>query len=277
MQASDQTNSAFRSGHASSGRQLLAWALATALACAALTSAQAGQTLDIRDGDTAVVRISILDQTRLRADKGRLLDVIGDVYDAQRNPAGRVVVLKDEADGEFYIKPVAEPGVALRPIKLDIKTDRGTVALLLQPAEVVGDTLTLRVSGGTPRSVAASTAVDGNAARSKSPAYVRALKAMTLAMAAPGLADELPVRHAQPGGEPVSLWQEARFVLLSRHEGAGLVGETYELTNVSGQPMVIDERELYREGVRAVSAARLVLSPGQSTRVWIVRDLDDRD
>lgn len=256
-------------------RRAAVWskACATYLLLAGLFCApvQAAQTLDIREGDTAVVRISILDQTRLRAERGRLLDIIGDVYDAQRNPAGRIVVLKDEVDGEFYLKPVPDQPGPLRPIKLDIKTDRGTVGLLLQPAEVVGDTLTLRVSGGGVRQAA-----DGTG-RAKSPAYIRSLKALTLAMAAPGLAGELPVRTAQGGGEVVNLWQEARFVLLSRHDGQGLVGETYELTNVSNQRMVIDERELYRTGVRTVSAARLLLMPGESTRVWIVRDADERD
>ena len=258
------------------------WASRLAVAGMLCTSVQAAQTLDIREGDTAVVKISILDQTRLRAERGRLLDIIGDVYDAQRNPAGRIVVLKDEADGEFYLKPVSagpdQPGLqagSLRPIKLDIKTDRGTVGLLLQPAEVVGDTLTLRVAGGSARARPADGA-DG-AVRTKSPAYIRSLKALTLAMAAPDHTGELPMRSAEGGGEVVSLWQEARFVLLSRHDGQGLVGETYELTNISSQRMVIDERELYRAGVRAVSAARLVLMPGESSRVWIVRDADERD
>lgn len=252
------------------------WASSLLLVAAVCTSVKAAQTLEIREGDTAVVRISILDQTRLRAERGRLLDIIGDVYDAQRNPAGRIVVLKDEADGEFYLKPVPDQAGPMRPIKLDIKTDRGTVGLLLQPSEVVGDTLTLRVAGGAARQVV-SDGSGSSSGRARSPAYIRALKAITLAMASPGLAGELPVRAAEGGAEVVALWQEARFVLLSRHDGQGLVGETYELTNVSNQRMVIDERELYRAGVRAVSAARLLLMPGENTRVWIVRDADDRD
>jgi conjugal transfer pilus assembly protein TraK len=263
-------------------RALQRWASRLALASVLCTSVQAAQILDIREGDTAVVKISILDQTRLRAERGRLIDIFGDVYDAKHNPAGRIVVLKDQPDGDYYLKPVPagpdQPGFqagALRPIKLDIKTDRGTVGLLLQPAEVVGDTLTLRVVGGSAR----PRPVDGadGAARTKSPTYIRSLKALTLAMAAPGLAGELPMRVAEGGGEVVSLWQEARFVLLSRHDGQGLVGETYELTNISSERMVVDERELYRAGVRAVSAARLVLMPGESSRVWIVRDADERD
>ena len=50
----------------------------------------------------------------------------------------------------------------------------------------------------------------------------------------------------------VPLWNEARFVLVRMLEGA-LVGEKYQLTNVSKQRMVIDERELYRRGVIAIA------------------------
>jgi len=218
-----------------------------------------------------VVRISSLDQTRVRVSRGKLIDVIGDVYDAQANPGGRVIVLKD--DGEVYLKPIVDQGVPARPIKLDIKTTSGTVGLLLRPAEIVGDTLTLRVAGGTPIQPSAAPA----GGRAKSPAHLRAVKALTLAMAVPGLAADASIQVVDGGSEEVQLWQEARFVLLARYDAGAMVGETYQLTNVSKARMVIDERELYRPGVVAVSALRLVLEPGESTRVWIVRMPEDRE
>lgn len=233
-------------------------------ACAVLSALQpasAAQTLEIRDGDTAIVRISIRDQTRLRAERARVLDVIGDVFDASKNPAGRLIVLKDP-DGEFYLKPM--PGQVL-PVKLDVKTDRGTVGLLLQPAETIGETLTLRVAGGQAQRSASE------AAAGKAGAYERSLKALMLAMASPDMVGELAVQNLPGGGEVVALWQEARFVLKARYEAGGLVGESYELTNVSAQPMVIDEREFFKPGVGAVGVLRMNLAPGQSTSVWIVR------
>ena len=57
-------------------------------------------------------------------------------------------------------------------------------------------------------------------------------------------------------------------------EGA-LVGEKYQLTNVSKQRMVIDERELYRRGVLAVMVETLELEPGESTQIMVV--LEGRD
>ena len=245
---------------------------AIAVSFAALpSSAAAAQTLDIRDGDTAVVRISSLDQTRVRAVRARVLDVIGDVYDAQANPGGRVIVLKD--DGEVYLKPIVDQGVPARPIKLDVKTSSGTVGLLLQPSEIVGDTLTLRVVGGTQAGAGGATP----SARVKSPAHLRAVKALTLAMAVPGMAADASIQVIDGGAEEVLLWQEARFVLLARYEAGQLLGETFQLTNVSKSRMVLDERELFRPGVVSVSALRLVLEPGESTRVWVVRSLDEAD
>lgn len=240
--------------------------------CAAWQPAAAAQLLDIRDGDTAIARISIRDQTRLRAERGRLLDVIGDVYDAQKNPGGRIIVLKDPNDGEFYVKPVqAPPGVPQAPVKLDVKTERGTVGLLLQPAEVIGDTLTLRVSGGVAR------AANEDNFKAKAAPHLRAIKALTLAMASPELAGEIQPQRLPAGGEVVALWQEARFVLKARYEAAGLLGESYELTNISQERMVIDERELYRPGVLSVGVKVMALAPGQTTAVWIVRLLGDQD
>ncbi|WP_201492572.1 type-F conjugative transfer system secretin TraK [Rubrivivax sp. A210] len=244
------------------------------------TPVRAAQTLDVRDGDTTISRISVRDQTRLRVDRGRVLDVIGDVFDAQKSPAGRIAVLKDDVDGEVYLKPVPPasmrgmdgslpPGPLagpLPPIKLDVKTDRGTVGLLLQPADVVGDTVTLRINGGEQRRAALA-----SEPRGKSHPHVRGAKALTLAMAAPALAGEIPSQRLPGAGQELALWREARFVLQARFEAPGLVGESYELTNVSGEPMVIDERELFRPGVVSVSVRDLQLPPGASTPVWIVR------
>lgn len=245
--------------------------LAIALAVAS-TASHAAQTLHIRDGDTTVVRISVQDQTRVRVATGRVTEVIGDVYDAERNPGGRVLVLRDEAAGEVYLRPTPGPSPSStptqeprigtpRPIKLDIKTDRGTVALLLQPADIVGETLTLQLSGQLR---AETTAPAG--------AHLRSLKALTLALVNPELAPELSGQLV-PVRREIQLWAEARFVLTGRLETPTLLGEVYELSNVSDQTLVIDERELFTAGVKSVAVERLQLAPAQTTRVWVVRDL----
>ncbi len=251
------------------------------LASAALTlafvagSAHGAQVLDVRDSDTTVVRISLRDQTRIRVLDGHVTDAFGDIYDAAANPNGRLMLTKDEADGELYVKPMPPasplPGgpytPATTPVKLDVKSDRGSFAMLLQPADTVGETITLRITGGSIK----TTPESANAFVEKAGSHERAIKALTLAMANPALADAAPGRDVSGGPQEVALWKEARFVLKRTHEVPGLVGEVYDLTNISSQRMVIDERELYHQGVLSVAARRLVLEPGETTPVWIVR------
>jgi conjugal transfer pilus assembly protein TraK len=256
---------------------------ALAMGLLASMNARAAQTVEVRDGDTAIARISLRDQTRIRVERGRITDVLGDLYDPAANPTGRLMVVKDEADGEIYVRPTAAPNPAslgpvvasstTAPIKLDVKSDRGTFALLLQPTDVVGDTLVVRTAG-LPAAPAAG-ASDAATPPQRAAAHVRAVKAMTVAMAttpsdgAP-VAD-LDVRTVAAGGQEVALWREARFVLRQVFRSARMLGEAYELTNISGQRMVIDERELYRPGVWSVAVKRLNLQPGESTPVWVVR------
>lgn len=255
-----------------------AWILAAIAALAtslASRPASAAQTLEVRDGDTALARISLRDQTRIRVDRGRITDVLGDIHDPAANPAGRLAMVRDESDGEVYVKPMpAAPGVPgadgvlaappfSTPVKLDVKTDRGTFALLLQPADVVGDTLVLRPVG-SPKPPAAGE-------QRRAATHERGIKALTLSMVNPGLDAALQTVPVAGGGQEVALWREARFVLRQVSQAAGLVGQAYELTNLSGKRMVIDERELYREGVVAVAVRRLALVPGETTAVWIVR------
>ena len=166
-----------------------------------------------------------------------------------------------EEDGDVYVKPVdAIPGQQQAPIKLDVRTDRGTVGLLLQPVDVIGETITLRVQG-SPKT--ASGVVP------KSGSQTRAIKALLLALATPG--GDSVLGAPQPRVREIPLWKEARFVQRSQLDVSGLVGETYDLTNISGETMVIDERELYKKGVVAISVRSLALQPGASTPVWIIR------
>lgn len=253
-------------------------ALATLFGLALSPAAWALKEVSVKESDTVVVPVSMRDQTRIKVQRGRITDVLGDVYDPQRNPTGRVTVIQDE-DGEAYVKPVIQPAAAmpanglpynpLAPIKLDFKSTQGSFALLLQPMDSPGQTLDVKIVGGA---APASTAAAGP--RAKGPSHVRAIKALTLAMANPGAAASVPgfaVPTVRELNREVALWREARFVLRTQHFSGALLGETYALTNVSAGQMVIDERELYTDGVLAVSAKSLILEPGEATTVWIVR------
>lgn len=68
----------------------------------------------------------------------------------------------------------------------------------------------------------------------------------------------------------VPLWAESRFVQVKIIKGNSLLGEKYLLTNTSNKPLDIDERELYRKGVVAVSVRTPYLQPSETTEVYVI-------
>ena len=77
--------------------------------------------------------------------------------------------------------------------------------------------------------------------------------------------------------QPIQLWAEARFSLMRRYEGRGLVGEKYLLQNVSQAVMVLAEQEFDRPDspsggqVLAVAVEHHNLRPGETTNVFVIR------
>lgn len=227
------------------------------------------QTLEVQDGVAVDALISAREPTRIRVDGARIQDVLGNVYsssctrasDANAlasagavNPGGEFVLGCDAAKGEIYVRPVAAAGP---PFSLFVTTEHGTYTLRLQRADIAAGTIILHDRGHRQREPAAGRAPD----------YVRALKFMLLAMAAPQAPAEVALRNED---RPVTLWQDSRLVLRRSAEGYGLLGEQYQLTNLGGAPMVLAEQEFDRPGVLAVALDALTLAPGESTWVYVI-------
>ena len=68
----------------------------------------------------------------------------------------------------------------------------------------------------------------------------------------------------------VPLWKESMFVRTKVVRGNSLVGEKYRLTDMSNKPMIIDERELYRKDVVAISIDKPDLQPAETTDVYVI-------
>ena len=77
--------------------------------------------------------------------------------------------------------------------------------------------------------------------------------------------------EARVANEIVPLWTEALFVLTRVIDGP-LKGEKYLLTNTSANAMVLDERELYRRQVIAISIAKPQLAPRETTEVFVISE-----
>lgn len=204
------------------------------------------------------------------------------------NPSGEVALECDRDKGEIYLRPVglfsqagALPGGSLaggrtpatgssgKPINLFISTARVTYTLLLQRADRPADTIVIR-DAASATAVAAPQPSRLDTALGPAPSHIRSLKGMLVAMAT----DHVPTDiHIEEVNKPLQLWAQSQFSLMRVYEGRGLIGERYQLTNVSADPMVLSDQEFDRESgdVVAVSIENHNLLPGGSTVVYVIR------
>jgi conjugal transfer pilus assembly protein TraK len=253
---------------------------AGAVLTACAQGADAAQFVPVLDGDTAVVNLSIKDHTRIKLEGGRIIGITGDVFDAEKNPEGRIAVEKDTDDGELYVKPISQPMavIPLRPVKIDIKTSKGKFGLLLTPIDVPADTIILQAKGkarpamqrgaSLPEMLRADEPTQGTEPIAKSGTYLKSIKGFMLAMATNTVPPEVDVQQV---GQVVKLWREARLVMRDQWSAQSWIGQRYKLTNVSAAAMVLDERELYSDGVIAVSIKKHQLEVNEATDVLVLR------
>ena len=222
--------------------------LSTLLLLASL-SASAAQVLVGKPDDTLSAAVSRAEPTLIRIEGHRVRRIFG-------------------AEGEFSITADREAGTAyIKP-----STDKPTLSLFV--SDEIGRTwkLLLAVTDGPSDSISIRSRSAGNTptAPGKDVSRNQQIKRLLLALQS-DTDTELDSRAAN---EIVPLWSEALFVLTKVIEGP-LKGERYQLTNTSSGPMVIDERELYRRRVIAISVAMPQLAPGQTTDVFVISENSD--
>lgn len=209
------------------------------------------QTITPVEGTNSFAKCSAKETTRLAIDGGKIRRIIAN--------EGELVVEKDEERGQFFIKPVSVE----KPINLRLLSSSGKwFSLVLQPADVPQEDVVLLDPDARATSPNAQP-------EQRSTPHVRALRQLIDSMAdsARGTS-RLEIREVN---REVALWQDTRFVLLSRYRDKAWVGERYELTNLGATQIRVVEQELFRRGVVAVAIENLALDPGQSTFVYVVR------
>ena len=274
------------------GRRRLAVSVLLAVA-AASQPAQALQVVDARDGVAVEAILSIKEPTRIRIDGAPITDVFGNIHSsncaaapgaaaapaagivaAAVNPGGEIVLECDRDKGEIYIRPV---GDSTKPVNLFISSALATYTLVLRRADTPADTIVIRdrsqrqlpAGGAAPQGSGVPSGPLGPSAN-----HIRAMKAMLVAMASDRVPADIRVDEIN---QPMQLWDEARFALLRRYEGRGLVGERYLLHNVSQDLMVLAEQEFDRPDSRAdgqvigVAVENHQLRPGESTNEIVIR------
>ena len=257
------------------------------VACLCGTPAHALQTLEARDGVAVEAILSIKEPTRIRIEGAPITDVFGNIHSSNCgtgaatagaaistpavNPGGEIVLECDRDKGEIYIRPVGE---STKPVNLFISSAQATYTLVLRRSDTPADTIVIRDK--TPRQVqpAASGAQGPHSTFGPSANHVRSMKAMLVAMASDRVPPDIRVDEVN---RPMQLWAEARFSLMRRYEGRGLLGEKYLLQNVSPAVMVLAEQEFDRpdgkDGGQVVGVAieNHNLRPGESTNVFVIR------
>jgi len=272
----------------------------TLILCAALSQpAHALQVLDARDGVAIEAILSIKEPTRIRIEGAPITDVFGNIHSSScgagnaaatpagivtpaANPGGEIVLECDRDKGEIYIRPV---GDSAKPVNLFISSAQATYTLVLRRSDTPADTIVIRdkslrptgagtAGTGSPQSLQGVTGPSGPSAN-----HIRAMKAMLVAMASDRVPADIRVDEIN---QPMQLWAEARFALLRRYEGRGLVGEKYLLHNISQALMVLAEQEFDRPDSRAggqvigVAVENHQLRPGESTNVFVIRREGER-
>ena len=212
-------------------------------------SASAAQVLVGKPDDTLSARVSRAEPTLIRIDGHRVRRIFG--------AEGDFAVTADKEAGTAYIKPSTDKST----LSLFVSDESGrTWKLLLSVIDGPSDSITIK-----SRSVSGSVIAPG-----KDVPRNQLIKRVLLSLQSDG-DGEFDFRVAN---EIVPLWSEALFVLTKVIDGP-LKGEKYQLTNTSANLMVLDERELYRRHVVAVSIAKPQLSPGKSTDVFVLSESTD--
>lgn len=197
-----------------------------------------------RPDDTLAARVSRAEPTLVRVDGSRIRRVFG--------AEGKFTVTADKHAGTAYLTPTTDDPV----LSIFVADDTGkTWKLLLSVVDAPAETIVIKERAGSATR------------NGKDEVRNRAIKRVILALNSTD-GDGLDVHKVN---DVVPLWDEVMFVRVAAAEGE-LKGEKYLLTNTSDKPMVIDERELYRRGVVAVSVERPELGPGETTAVYVVME-----
>lgn len=212
-----------------------------------LASLEAGaaQVLQGRPDETLAASVSRSEPTLIRVDGHRIRRVFG--------AEGDFTVTPDKEAGTAYLKPTADK----QAFSAFVSDDTGrTWKLLLSVIDGPSDSIVIKGRQGP-----------GGQGASRDLARNQAIKRVVLALES----DEETDMESRAVNELVPLWKEAMFVLVKVVDGP-LKGEKYQLTNTSDKPMVIDERELYRRGVVAVSVEKPELKPAETTVVYVISE-----
>lgn len=220
-------------------------------------SALALQLLDAKEGETLFAKIAQKEITRISVEAGRIRKVTGN--------AGEFVLEKDDERGQVFIRPAQTDST--KPINVFLGTERGTVALLLQPVDSPSDTIVIREKRERTQTPAT---------RGRSSAQLRTLKNLLLALAADTLPEDMEVSmEVRTATRELALWPDVPDIRLTLQRSvitSGMVGERFQLANNGSTDLELTERDLHQTGVIAISLEQQRLQTGEFTYLFVIRE-----
>jgi conjugal transfer pilus assembly protein TraK len=209
---------------------------------------------------TAVVSLKEISRIAIEGAKIANADYRPDAVEATR----------DLKSGELRVIP---PENDRKPINLIVTTDKGTTyTLVLTVSDIPSQTVIIR-DNSLIQPAREKLAASGPRI-TKSTDYERSIKALMVAMSRDDRPSDADV--VQKNIE-IALWQESRFILRTAYISRSIVGEKFQLINVSPQLMKLAEQEFYRPGVLAVGMDHTELAPGTTTSIYVVRERTDNE
>ncbi len=228
-------------------------AKAVGLACALwLGQVHAVQVLEGSDGASLYAKISKTEPTRITVTPGRVASL--------RVREGTLNIDPDDDTGQLF---VTAPAGSSRPVNGFLTTDGGdTYTLVLELVDGPSDSIVIRQGKKANKPPVGVTQV------LQTGPYVKEIKRLFVAMATNTTLTGVAVAERN---QEVMLWKEASMTLEKQYVAGDVIGERFSVRNVSGKPMVLDEREFYKPGVHAVAIDQLNLSPGGTTTAYVIR------
>lgn len=232
--------------------------------------AHALQMIEVDEGTTVIVNASLRDPTRISIAGGKITGV--------KHVKGRLQINKDERAGAIIVM-VKRPDDYIQtgsiapndPVIYVTDTEGRTFTLKLSLKDWPAQNITLQTPR-PPRNVKAKSFEQADT-------YTQVISSLIKKMARLEIPDGYVVNEIN---KVIPAWKEANLVLERTFVGDAFVGEYYTLTNISSSDMYIQEHEMNRPGVLAVSIEHHllkpddhILKPGQSTMILIVRENRD--
>lgn len=208
----------------------------------------AEQKISVKEGGSITAHISSSGLNRIAVNGDRILTIKGN--------AGQFQMDKDPKLGQIYLQPtLVDKG---DPIHIFITTEKGdtyTLSLLVHDLAPENIVLVPQVSQAEKLKTTSdyeSTLID-------------IIKAMYHQVPLEGYRNQILNKKSSP-------LRGATVMHVQSLIGDKIRGEQYEIYNKKNQVVILEEKDFYGNGVRAIAIMNKALLPGVTTRVYIIKN-----